>query len=741
MKFVISNILFSFFLLSSLLFAENNDNDPIFPTPAILKDNVAFWIKIYTDVSMEEGLLHDRDYPLVIFERMRGESSSKKVKLRKKQIVNALRRIASIPESNWTEYEKSIVDLYKKHADSSALKGADDRVRFQKGQKERYQEGLRRSGMYLDTIRAILRKYKVPLRLAYLPHVESSFNTEAYSKVGAAGLWQFMRGTGKVYGMRINYTIDERRDPVTATDGAARYLSSSYKQLGTWPLAITSYNHGVTGMKRAVRQTGSKDIAVIIQKYKSRSFRFASSNFYSCFLAASSIAADYKKYFPGITLYPPHSYHDFTLEHYISADDFCTFLDIPREQLMRLNPAIRPAVFAQHQRLPKGFALHVPKEKSIITLTSAYKAIPDSLKMNEPPRPKYYRVRRGDNLYAISNRLGVSVKEIAFENNITRLNRIRAGQVLRIPIKPGKAVKAKPAKPTAPPEEVAVAEKVTTQPSEASIKKQAAEEIAMAETQAKLPPEEVVQVVREKIKHAKKEKEKKEPQKQKTPSPKEPEQPPLSDSLKEIAFAAAIIEPEKTTTEKPRIAPSFDVSIYNLDAVVSSVGTSAKIIVTVDETIGHYADWLGIPTWRIRKLNDMGRRSNIRIGRKLLIPIDQPDALEQFAAARLEYHMAIEEDFYMQYTVSDVTSYTLKRGEALWDICNNNENPLPLWLFRKYNRHLDLNRLFVGSEVWIPQVRELTEEEIRSFSTNIPTPPVISVPPHIQQLNEVKRVP
>lgn len=743
--FVPATVLFLLFLSPA---AENYDNDTIFPTPAILKDNVEFWKKIYTSVSMNEGLIHDRDHPLVIFKRIPGNSRSKSVRRQKKRIVNALERISSQPESEWGELEHRLVDLYLKHADTGALAGAAGRVRFQMGQKERYREGLIRSGMYLDTIRAILRSYHIPLRLAYLPHVESSFNTEAYSKVGAAGLWQFMRGTGKLYGMRINYTIDERRDPVIATYGAAKYLSSSYEQLGTWPLAITSYNHGVYGMKRAVKQTGSRDIAVIIQKYKSRSFKFASSNFYSCFLAASSIAADFRKYFPDIILKAPVAYNDFVLEHYVTADDFCSFLDIPREQLMMLNPAIRPAVFSKHQRLPKDFVLHIPASKSLGELAAAYRAMPDSLKLETPPRPQYYRVRRGDNLYAISRRLGVSIKELAFENNITRLNRIRAGQVLRVPPKAEitvayadkKASAAPPAAPTAPDTSVKppTASSLPSPPDTTAT--EAVAEIAQAEAEAILPPEEVAMARKEAPPPE-------EPAAKLTRLPaarKKPESlaAELSDSLKEIAFAPALAQPAGSGTEKPKIGPDFDVGIYDLDAVLSPVGTSARIVISVDETIGHYADWLGIPTWRIRRHNTMGRRSTIRINQKLKIPIDKPDALERFAALRLEYHMAIEEDFYSQYTVGNVVSYTLKRGETLWDICNSSENPLPLWLFRKYNRHLDLNRLFAGSMVWIPQVRELTEDELKLMNSQPYTDRRLPPPPASQQpLKEQELVP
>jgi membrane-bound lytic murein transglycosylase D len=184
----------------------------------------------------------------------------------------------------------------------------------------------------------------------------------------------------------------------------------------------------------------------------------------------------------------------------------------------------------------------------------------------------------------------------------------------------------------------------------------------------------------------------------------------LSDSLKEIVLAKADTVPASPEEAKPGIMPKFDVDVYNLGVTLSPVGNTAEITVSVDETIGHYADWLGIPTYHIRQLNRMGGRSDIRINRPLVIPADQP-LLEKFVKARLEYHMAIEEDFYSRYKVSDLKQKTIRRGETLWDICNGQD--LPLWLFKKYNKQLDLGKLMPGVAVWIPVIEEKTEKEIQ----------------------------
>ncbi|NLE00444.1 MAG: transglycosylase SLT domain-containing protein, partial [Fibrobacter sp.] len=653
---------------------NGSEFDTLFPVPDIIKGNVAFWKKIYTEVSLKEGLIHDRDYPLVIFEKLTNDPSAAVIKTQKEKIVSSLTIITSQPQTAWSQKEKDIFNLYKTHADTSVIAGAVDRVRFQQGQMERYRAGLTRSGMFIDTIRAIFKHYGVPQRLAYLPHVESSFNTEAYSKVGAAGLWQFMRGTAKLFGMKVDYTIDERRDPIQSTIAAAKYLSSSYNELKSWPLAITSYNHGIYGMKRAVAQTGSRDIGEIIKKYDSRSFKFASSNFYGCFLAASEIAENYQKYFPTVTLAPPMKFVGLTLSHYIEPDVICKYINIPREKFTELNPAIRPAVFEQNKKLPKGFTIHIPADIPLESAKLALVKIPDSLKSNEPDRLQYYKVNKGDNLATIASRLGVSINELAAENNITRHNLIRAGQILRVPPKPtSRSTKTQIASAKTPVKEIKQPVQLPSKPVEIAEADtstiEAAVEIANAEAESAIPPEEapgssgttgVTVVVPEELQSQISHEQNDTVKTLKSDTTTSQIVEAVEDSLKDIVLTPAISTQDQTTSPESIGNSEFDVSLYNLDAVLSPVGTSAEIIVSLDETIGHYADWLKLPTYRIRKLNDMGRTSDIRVGNKLLIPIDKKDALESFVAQRLEYHMAIEEDFYSQYKVTDTKSIQVK---------------------------------------------------------------------------------
>jgi membrane-bound lytic murein transglycosylase D len=149
---------------------------------------------------------------------------------------------------------------------------------------------------YLPAMQAILRQHGVPEELAHLTLVESCFNLEAYSKVGAAGVWQFMPSTGRQY-MTVDGAIDERRDPLRSTQAAAEHLRGDYEVLGTWPLAITAYNHGRGGMARAVRTVGTTDFGEISSNYRGPAFGFASRNFYPEFLAALEVVARSEDHF------------------------------------------------------------------------------------------------------------------------------------------------------------------------------------------------------------------------------------------------------------------------------------------------------------------------------------------------------------------------------------------------------------------------------------------------------------
>ena len=235
-----------------------------FPLPPVIQPNVTFWKKIYTEYSTRHGVLHDSRRLDIIYgvielvdpDRHGGRKTNKKrIKKAKKKYKAILAKLMR-GETPAGPVEKKVARMFGPRTKPAEYRSAMRRIRCQTGQKDRFRDGIIRSGAYIDEIKRIFRNRGLPEDLAYLPHVESSFNPKAYSKFGAAGMWQFTRSTGKYY-MKVGYTIDERRDPIISSHAAAKLLKHNYRKLKNWPMAITAYNHGVSGMLRARRKKGS----------------------------------------------------------------------------------------------------------------------------------------------------------------------------------------------------------------------------------------------------------------------------------------------------------------------------------------------------------------------------------------------------------------------------------------------------------------------------------------------------
>lgn len=703
-------------VLGTLLSTVGAQQNP-FGVPEILKDNVAFWKEIYRDVSLKEGLLHDREYPRIVLEKISvaGKSPAQQSLLideRKKELGAMLLRIRQQPDSLLTPREKEIKQLYRSSGSPTALEGAEERIRFQLGQKERYRQGLERSYLYLDTIAAILRAHGVPEQLKYLPHVESSFDAAAYSKVGAAGMWQFMRSTGKMY-MRVDYSIDERLDPVRSSIAAARLLRHNYQQLKSWPLAITAYNHGVNGMRRAVEATGSNDIEVILRKHESQSFKFASKNFYACFLAASQLADSAQILFPGLKKQLPPPLKTIVLESATRPATLARRLGLSEEALKQCNPSLRPVVFTQQKALPAGFtvnfpASHTPPVQPATAVANNQKSSPV-----EPPAEltQYYKIVRGDNLQAISRRLGVSLAQLMQLNDIKRSDRIYAGQVLRLPAKvsspqtvaqraikppakPAPAVQLKPAVAAAPPAPVvAQADAV-----EDEVESDEEDDDGDDEEESGLGVQNQAQV------------------------------PHTNDTLpamEPLVFVDArpAVPPKSGLAATTRYNTTFNAEIYTLGIELLAGGGLAKITVALNETIGHYAEWMKVATRSIRRLNNV-KSNSIRIGSTLQLPIGSSSDMRSFEVNRLEYHMAIEEDFYARFEVVSSAPHTIRSGETIWGLCKREQ--LPMWLVKKHNPDKELFALKQGTVLSIPKIAARTAHTppalIDSQTDSLPIP-------------------
>ena len=315
-----------------------------FPTYPSIRANVEFWKRVYSEYHSNQGFIHDSKNLEVIYEvldikdrQLRGSARANRKKI--KQVKAGYRKILTDlarGKKAATKEEKRVLALFNGNHGPEVLKEAAGNIRFQLCLNDRFKEGVIRSGRYLDEIKRILKKHKLPLDLAYLPHVESSFNYKAYSKFGAAGIWQFIRSTGRRF-LTISYTLDERRDPILASHAAAKYLKENYKKLGTWPLALTAYNHGASGMARAKSKHGGYE--AIFNKYDSRRFGFASRNFYSEFLAAREVAKHYQRYFKGLKMDSKVKTTQVKLAGYAAIDDLANYFKVDPLVVRELNPA------------------------------------------------------------------------------------------------------------------------------------------------------------------------------------------------------------------------------------------------------------------------------------------------------------------------------------------------------------------------------------------------------------------
>jgi membrane-bound lytic murein transglycosylase D len=433
---------------AAMLVAAAASGSEALPRPAGLAPEVGFWRRIFAEVTTQQGLIHDNRHLGVVYEKIDLSSDNSPARIRRVsdaargKYERILRALAAGPRDGLTSEEARVLALWGPGVTSRELRAAAERVRFQQGLSDRFYAGLGRSGQWRDHIVASLRAAGVPEELVALPHVESSFDPSARSFVGAAGLWQFTSDTGRRY-MRIDQAVDERRDPYESSEAAARLLSYNHSVLGTWPLAITAYNHGAAGMRRAVESTGTTDIEAIIRRYDGPAFGFASRNFYVSFLAASEIEQDPVKFFGEVRRQAPRPELVIELPDYMRVDTLEKAFGVPRSTLQAYNPALLPPVWEGAKFVPRGFRLRLPGDGVIEAVPEELlAAVPASQRYEQQVPDKTHRVRRGDTLSGIAKRYGTSVTKLAQANGLKPGSRIRVGQTLRLPARGGAATAA-----------------------------------------------------------------------------------------------------------------------------------------------------------------------------------------------------------------------------------------------------------------------------------------------------------
>ncbi|MEZ4651380.1 MAG: transglycosylase SLT domain-containing protein [Candidatus Eisenbacteria bacterium] len=406
-----------------------------FPCPPELRPRTEFWLRIFTEFERTQKVLHDQRYPWIIYEvidvaGMEPDSASATEKGRIAFYKAQLDAMGSLAPSDFSAAQHRIATLLRDVPEEAKYTRAKERLRTQSGIRENVRAGLVRSGRYMAFIHQTMAEHGVPAEVAFLPHVESSFNPKAQSHAGASGLWQFTKGTAKLF-MKVEGDIDERMDPYAASEAAARYLLNSYEKLGSWPLAVVSYNHGLAGVRRAMEALGTDDIARVLNEYDGPRFGFASQNFYCELLAAIEVGRNPQRYFGDIEIEPPAMPIEFELDHYVSFNALCMGFAIPRDEMSAWNPALGRSYVEGERHVPKGYTLRLPAATT--DPGALYASIPSYELHAKAPRPHGHQVVAGDTLAKIAQRYRVSLADLRGMNGLEKSDRIYPGQVLALP--------------------------------------------------------------------------------------------------------------------------------------------------------------------------------------------------------------------------------------------------------------------------------------------------------------------
>jgi len=709
-----------------------------FPRPAALEHDIEFWKRIYSEVGTDGGLLHDSRDLSIVYEVVKiptglsNRSRERHTEKRRKHYRAILLTLAKGKRSNLSREEQRVLGLFEDGVSNANLRQATGRLRFQLGQANKFRAGIIRSGAYKPHILEILDDLALPLEIAHLPHVESSYTPTVYSRVGAAGLWQFTRSTGRRF-MQVDHVVDERLDPYRASLAAARLLEQNYRVTGSWPLAITAYNHGASGMRRAARKLGTKDIVKIVRNYRSRTFGFASRNFYVEFLAANAVASNSEFYFGPLVLDQPIAFETIDLPFYATPSQLANAIGVDVNTLRQANPSLRPTVWREAKYVPKGFKFQVPRASLPKPLSDGLASVPAKHRHARQTRDTKYTVRRGDTLSTIARRHHVRMSELVALNGLKSRNRIRIGQKLRLPsdIAPATRKAAyKPNAPTAPkakksavavaelPESgfytvrrgdnltriadrfgLSVAELVAQNSLKSRNRISVGQRIRVGSTQiasASPPGAKATETAHPDAVAALSPARTANPSSSDLASASGPKASPEADSTTGAAASDAI-----DLTDESAIEPSPGLLADPSDYTVSSNGT---IRVQTNETLGHFAEWLGLRTSRLRSINGLRYGEPVVVQQRLRLDFSNSKP-EDFERVRIEYHRALQEEFFAEWEIEGTLVHRVGPGDSLW-LLSTRRFDVPIWLLRQYNPDVDLNALSAGTPLTIPTLRQ-----------------------------------
>lgn len=375
----VSNVEISLLHCSDDALEDDGEGEQItsnFTIPDELARRVNFWHRIYTMWTSDDFVMHSAEYPEVVLEVGKymdpNAPEGLKVKSVKRVLQDRQRKYAKIlmmmhynRNAQSFEFDPIMRRIAKMmaHIDNpNKYKIVANSLRTQRGQRNFIEKGITYSSRYLPIIESEFVKRGIPPELARIAFVESSFNIKAVSKVGASGVYQFMRFSAKP-NLIVDDVIDERRDPIKAGIAAAKMFQANYQILQNWPLAVTAYNHGPYSLQKAVRRLGSTDLTYLINHYDNSAFGFASKNFYTEFLAILATYEDRSKHFPNALIEKPIAFKEMKLTKSQSIASLRKQLKVSAEALAELNPDIERRHIIRGGMLPRGFVLKLPMDE------------------------------------------------------------------------------------------------------------------------------------------------------------------------------------------------------------------------------------------------------------------------------------------------------------------------------------------------------------------------------------------
>ncbi len=410
---------------------EFRQHPPPFSSSPLYQPYVDFWIRIFSVYRGNQVIVHDAKEPwnvikILTFENLNPDTEHipdafhEYLKHQRKAIEQTLLDLhrEGARAATRSQLHRWLWSLYgsRRSHNPDIFKELTGRIRMQWGMRDAFIRSLRRMVYYQPSIERIIRRYGAPHDLVYLPLLESGYNPYAGSYAGALGLWQFMRSAARKHGLIVGRYIDQRFDPILATGAAMRYLLDAYRRFHSWPLAVTSYNHGVRGIERALNEFGQTPWDIILTRYEGPHFGFASRNFYAEFLAVRYLARNREVYFPDLNLENGKRwrFQDVVLDRTLPVQSLPSRFHVPTTVFLQYNPQFLLTAFLRNVRIRKGTRLRLP-EGTVVA-----------------ENRDFHIIRPGETLRGIARVYRVSLRDLQAWNPDLQSRRLIPGQKIRV---------------------------------------------------------------------------------------------------------------------------------------------------------------------------------------------------------------------------------------------------------------------------------------------------------------------